>query len=75
MVAQTNRILQNTSAKTGRAGIFFARKDSTAYSSASTEQQGRKVRHVEVLITKCPIRNLFAKKVLMLYNEVDLKCS
>ena len=26
-----------------------------------------------VLITKCPIRNLLAKKALMLYNEVELK--
>jgi hypothetical protein len=26
-----------------------------------------------VLITKCPIYNLFAKKVLMLYNKVGLE--
>ena len=35
--------------------------------------QGYGGRHFAVLITKCPIYNLFAKKALMLYNRVDLR--
>ena len=39
------------------------------FSVSRRGEQGRRGVGDAILITKCPIRNLFAKKMLMLYNK------
>jgi hypothetical protein len=56
------------------AGIFLFEKFKFGHFFRTLEGiKGVKVMFPEVLITNCPIHNLFAKKVLMLYNEGGLE--
>lgn len=53
-------------------GVVFLRQKTREEASDIINTQV--LRQVDlVLITKCPIRNLFAKKILMTYNKIGLE--